>query len=109
MLVNEIEQKLQYKPIVIPNTEAVISAAYTSDLLSDVMGNAPEESVLITIQGHKNTVAVASLIGIQAIILCNKRSAPDDMQEAAVKEGVAIFSTADDQFTVSCKIGSLLV
>ena len=36
-----------------------IQNGYTSDLLSDVMGNAPEDSVLITIQAHKNTIAVA--------------------------------------------------
>ncbi len=108
MRLNDIKTQLGYKTLVMPNDQAGFTAAYTSDLLSDVMGNAPDDSVLITIQGHKNTVAVASLVGIQAIILCNKRSAPDDMQEAAIKEGVAIFSTTDDQFTASCKIGGLL-
>ncbi len=108
MKLTEIMTQLAYKAIVFPNDQGTCVNAYTSDLLSDVMGNAPEDSVLITIQGHKNTIAVASLVGIQAVILCNKRSAPDDMQEAAVHEGIAIFSTSDDQFTASCKIGELL-
>lgn len=86
----------------------VISAGYTSDLLSDVMANAPEDSVLITIQAHKNTVAVAGLAGIAAVILCNGRKAPADMLEAAEAEDIAIFSSRDDQFTVSVKIGQLL-
>jgi hypothetical protein len=108
MTVQEIGSKLGYKDLVLPNGNAEISDGYTSDLLSDVMGNAPENSVLITIQGHKNTVAVASLIGMPAIILCNNRSAPDDMQVAAFSEGIAIFTTTDSQFTASFRIANLL-
>ncbi len=108
MTVQEINLKLGYKELVLPNGNAEISDGYTSDLLSDVMGNAPEDSVLITIQGHKNTVAVASLIGMPAIILCNNRSAPDDMQAAAANEGIAIFTTTDNQFTASYRIANLL-
>jgi len=104
----ELSDTLGYKTVVPPREEAVINEGYTSDLLSDVMGNAPDGSVLITIQGHKNTVAVASLAGIVAIVLCNTRSAPEDMQEAALKEGVAIYSTSENQFTVSYRIARLL-
>jgi hypothetical protein len=74
---------------------------YTSDLLSDVMAHAAEGSVLITIQAHKNTVAVASLVGIVAIVLCNNRPAADDMLEAAREEGIAVFQTASNQFQTS--------
>ena len=108
MKLEEIETKLGYTAVTLPHPETEITGAYTSDLLSDVMGNAPEDSVLITIQGHKNTIAVSSLVGIQAVILCNRRSAPDDMSDAARKEGIAIFSTSDSQFTASCRIGELL-
>ena len=52
------------------NEEEILDA-YTSDLLSDVMGNSPEDSVLITIQAHKNTVAVASLANINVLLICN--------------------------------------
>ena len=36
---------------------------YSSDLLSDVMANAKADGVLVTVQAHKNAVAVASLVG----------------------------------------------
>lgn len=108
MKLQQLSDQLNYKPIVLSDGSIEISDGYTSDLLSDVMGNAPEESVLITIQAHKNSVAVASLVGIRAIVLCNGRSAPEDMQNAALKEGVAIFSTQENQFSVSCAIGELL-
>ena len=90
------------------NGEESIIDAYTGDLLSDVMGNAPDESVLITIQAHKNTVAVASLAGIQAIVICNKRSTPPDMLQAAKEESVAVFTFAGTQFEASCKVACLL-
>ncbi len=85
-----------------------IQDAYTGDLLSDVMGNAPAESVLITIQAHKNTVAVASLAGIRALVICNNRSIPSDMLQAAKDEGIAIFTTAETQFEASCRIAAAL-
>jgi serine kinase of HPr protein (carbohydrate metabolism regulator) len=84
------------------------SNAYTSDLLSDVMGNAESDSVLITIQAHKNTIAVATLAEIRAIILCNGREAPDDMKKAAEDENIAIYQTRDNQYVASWKIKELL-
>lgn len=81
-------------------TTAIVDA-YTSDLLSDVMAKAVEGSVLITIQAHKNTIAVASLIGIRAIVICNERAVPDDMIVAAKDEAIAIYRTTKTQFEVS--------
>lgn len=89
-------------------TDVEIEAGYTSDLLSDVMANAQENSVLITIQAHKNTVAVSSLAGIVAIIICNSRPATDDMLEAAAKEGIAVFRTSENQFNTSALIAQHL-
>ena len=85
-----------------------ISGGYTSDLLSDVMGNAKDESVLITIQAHLNTVAVAAHTGAGAVIICNSRPVGDEMKEAAEKERVALFRTEKDQFTTSHLVYSQL-
>ncbi len=82
---------------------------YTSDLLSDVMGNAGDEAVLVTIQAHKNTVAVATLKDSPAIILCNSRPIADDMLEAAANEHIAVYRTAENQFTVSGRLYCLLL
>ncbi|MGM0432329.1 MAG: iron-sulfur binding hydrogenase [Spirochaetota bacterium] len=108
MKLGALPEKLGYTPLTEFDRQTSVSHGYTSDLLSDVMGNAPENAVLITIQAHKNTVAVASLVGMKAILLCSGRQASEEMLLAAVKEGIAIFATEDDQFTASCKIGALL-
>jgi hypothetical protein len=85
-----------------------LTGAYTSDLLSDVMANAKDGGALITIQAHKNTVAVATLVNIVCIIICNNRPLPEDMLEAARDEGIAVFLTPENQYTVSGKLWELL-
>ena len=108
MIIKDIKEKLEYECLVDISGTDEINAGYTSDLLSDVMGNAPEDSVLITIQAHKNTIAVASLAGIKAILICNNRPAPDDMLQAASDEEISVFRTRDSQFTASWKVHDLL-
>ena len=81
-----------------------VTGAYTSDLLSDVMANAKDGGALITIQAHKNTVAVSALVNITVIVICNSRPLPDDMLEAAKDEGIAVIRTKENQFTVSGRL-----
>ena len=102
--------------IQVPGTECLlpapadteISAAFTSDLLSDVMAHAAEDSVLITIQAHQNTVAVATLAGIRAILACSSRPVPADMLAAARRESVGVFRTSLNQFDASVAVHQLL-
>lgn len=104
MRIKDIETVLPCTAVQNQFADEQLLAGYTSDLLSDVMANAPEGSVLITIQAHKNTVAVATLSGIRAIVLCNNRGAPEDMLEAARDEGIGVFVTEKNQFTASAAI-----
>ena len=65
MTVHEIPALIDGELLTGTHEKREIHGGYTSDLLSDVMGNAAEGNVLITIQGHKNTVAVAeATIGV---------------------------------------------
>lgn len=93
--------------IVVPGPGEV-TCGYTSDLLSDVMANASPACALITIQAHRNTVAVASLIGISAIVICNAREVPDEMSGAARDEGIAVLRCAETQFEVSGRLWTAL-
>ena len=88
--------------------DADLNGAYTSDLLSDVIANAKDGGALITIQAHKNTVAVATLVNISVIIICNSRPLPEDMLAAAKDEGIAVFLARENQFTVSGKLYRLI-
>jgi coenzyme F420-reducing hydrogenase beta subunit len=81
-----------------------ISGGYASDLLSDVMANAKADGVLVTVQAHKNAIAVASLVGLGAVVVCNSRPLPDDMLAAAAAEGVAVFRSPLGAFEVSGRL-----
>jgi hypothetical protein len=101
MITSDLGKKFGFRVVQDRFDDRELSSGYTSDLLSDVMGNAVSGSVLVTIQAHKNTVAVATLVGMAAIVICNDRPIPQDMVEAAKAEGVAIFATGRSQFEVS--------
>lgn len=80
---------------------------YVGDLLSDVMGHAGEDCVLVTIQNHLNTIAVCTLVGCQVIVLCHNRPVPPDMADGAKREEVAIVTTAMSQYEVALALSSL--
>ena len=93
--------------VVVDNPDASIGFAYASDLLSDVMGHCGDESVLITIQNHLNAIAVCTLAGIEAVVICNGRPVPDDMKAAAEREGVGILTTPLSQFAAAIALAEL--
>lgn len=108
MKIKDIETIADVTPVFIADGETEIKAGYTSDLLSDVMAGAAEDSVLITIQGHKNTIAVTNLVGIKAIIICNDQEIEEDMLEAAKQSNLSVFTSSQNQFNITCEIASLL-
>lgn len=95
-----------YKPEF--QAQVVLEDVYTSDLLSDVIANAPEDSVLITLQAHKNTVACASLAGIRVILFAHNPRIPEDLVGAAAQEGVVLLASLLNQFQLSCLLGKLM-
>lgn len=108
MNITEIATALNAEIVQDKFEDTEVTAAYTSDLLSDVMAHSKEGGALITIQAHKNTVAVAALVEISVIVICNSRPIPEDMLEAAKDEGIAVFLVKENQFTVSGKLWNLL-
>lgn len=89
-------------------TDAPVTGGYTSDLLSDVMAHAPAGAVLITLQAHLNTVAVAALTDLGAIVICHARPIPEDMIAAAHREKILLLRTAENQFETSVRLHHLL-
>ena len=106
MTIQEVAS-LVHGQIAVDKPDANVSAAYASDLLSDIMGHCGDESVLITIQNHLNTVAVCTLAGIEIIVICHDRPIPSDMAETAANEGVGIITTSLSQFEASLALHKL--
>jgi hypothetical protein len=107
MTIRELMEACGLEGVRVPDAQAEVSGAYTSDLLSDVMAHCPDGAVLVTVQNHKNTVAVCTLVGAPAILIVHGRGIPDDMIAVAEREGVALLRTRESQFKASCLLGSV--
>lgn len=87
--------------------EGDIERAHASDLLSDVLANAPSGGILLTIQVHMNVVAVA-LHAAQAAVVFTSGMAPDGAVRArAVEERLPLFTTGESTFDAAGKLYGL--
>ena len=102
MTVKELAEKANLKIISgEQGLSAEIQGGYTCDLLSDVMGHAEEGYVWITLQTHKNVMAIASLKELAAIILVKGLMPEADTLEQSNKENIPILSTDLEEFDIS--------
>ena len=81
-----------------------ITGIYSCDLLSWVMGHAMEGDAWCTVLTHNNIVAVASLLKLSCIIVCENAPIDDDTVEKADKEGINIITTALNSVEVIKKL-----
>jgi len=108
MTVKEIIEKLDLKCLNEANLDADIKGAYSSDLLSDVMGNAKSGQMWITMQTHKNVTAIAALKDIPAVIIVRNGVPDDDMLEHAKEEDICILVSKEATFEVCGKLYELV-
>lgn len=85
-----------------------IDGCYVSDLLSDVMGNAEMNNIWITLQTHKNVMAIASLKELACVILVKGQSASEETLEQSNEEGIPFLSTNMQTFETAGKVYDLL-
>ncbi len=88
--------------------EREIDGGYVSDLLSDVMGNSKEGQVWVTLQTHKNVMAIASLKDLAAVILVKGFQPDEDMAKQSNEEGIPVLSTKENAFEIAGKLYELL-
>ncbi len=74
--------------------ETEITGGYCGDLLSWVMGRAEAGQVWFTIMANLNAMAVASLVGFAAVVICNDAEVPDAVVEKAKEQGICLMTAA---------------
>lgn len=84
--------------------DRVVSGGYVSDLLSDVMGKAECEQIWITLQTHKNVMAVASLKELAAVILVNGLEPDIELKAQSQEEGIPLLGTQLETFEIAGKL-----
>lgn len=109
MKVKELVEKLRLT--VISGAEGLnneIASGYSCDLLSDVMGSAQAGDIWITLQTHKNVMAIASLKDLSAVILVKGFRPDADMEAQSNEEDIPVLGTELDTFTINGMLYNLL-
>lgn len=85
-----------------------IKGVYIGDLLSIVMSHAKEGDMWLTVQGHINSVAVAVLNNLAAIVLVEGIKPDELMKQKADEEGIPILVTSKSSYEVATELIRLI-
>ncbi len=105
MTIREVVEKLGLEVLAgDKHLERKISGGYVADLLSCVMAGAEADNLWITLQSHSNIVAVASLLGIAAIVVAEGARVPEDSLEKAAQQDVIILSSQEPVYEIVAQL-----
>jgi predicted transcriptional regulator len=103
MQIREIKQRLGLSTLSDAGEDGLVEDVrfgHASDLLSDVLANAPAGCVLVTIQVHMNVIAVAMHAGVAAVIFSSGMVPDEEVKKRAAGEKLFLFSSQETTFTV---------
>lgn len=101
MLLQQITKDLDLKSLSVESLDSIeVTGGYASDLMSDVLGHAKKGDIWVTNQKHLNVVAVASLLGLAAVIMAGGIDPDENALEKAHEENVPLFTTGFSAFEV---------
>ena len=84
--------------------DAEITGGYASDLLSDVIAHSKAGNLWITMQTHRNIIAVATLKDLAAVVLVNGRAPDPETLEKAREERVVLLGSRLPAFELVGKL-----
>lgn len=91
--VSALAERLGLEKINIGNPDREITAGYVGDLLSWVMGRAPEGGAWITVMTNVNVIAVASLSDVACVILAEGAELDEAALSRAKTEGINVLAS----------------
>ncbi len=84
----------------LPQEDLEITRGYVSDLLSDVLGNASEGAIWVTLQSHPNVIAVASLLSLAAVIIVGGNRPDEATLQRAREASIPVLATRLSAFDI---------
>lgn len=91
MVVSELVDSLELKVVAGENgLSNEIMGGYCCDLLSEVMGNAPDGALWMTVHGHQNIIGVAVLKDMAAVIITGGHEPDPETIKKANQENVPV-------------------
>jgi serine kinase of HPr protein (carbohydrate metabolism regulator) len=102
MNLRELVKRLNLKVFSCENLlEREFEGVYVCDLLSDVLGNAKPKQIWITLQTHKNILAIAQLKELSAIILVKGLEPNQDTILKAEEEKIILLGSEKETFDLA--------
>ncbi len=108
MTLKEISQAMAWEELAAPaDAGLAVTRAHASDLLSDVLANAPAGGLLLTLQVHMNVVAVAVHAGLAGVVFTSGMKPEEAVRSRAEAQNLALFAAQDATFDVAGKLYGL--
>ena len=85
-----------------------VTTGYCGDLLSWVMGRAPEGSAWITVMSNQNVAAVAVLCDVACVVLAQSSRPDEQLLARCRREGINLLCAEQDAYTVAEGLALLL-
>lgn len=81
-----------------------VSGCYISDLMSDVMANAAERNLWLTIHIHPNIAAVAQFKALAGVVVVNGRDPQAETILNADKHGIPLMTTQLSSYEIAGRL-----
>ena len=93
-------------PVFVADETREIENVYIGDLLSWVMGRAPENCVWLTIMSNQNVAAVATLADASAVVLVEGVMPDEALLNVVKQKGINLFSCTLTAYELAVKLSS---
>jgi hypothetical protein len=97
-MLEQLQLQLLTKDVSQDALYAEVEGGYASDLLSNAMGQAQPGMVWVTMQGHQNVAAVASLIGLSCVVVAGDGPVAQETLHKAQMNDIVIAATKKPAF-----------
>ena len=84
-----------------------VEGGYVSDLLSDVIANSRRGDLWLTLQVHKNIVAVATLKELAGIVIISGKTPAEETIKKAEEEGIVLLTSSLPAFELAGQLYEL--
>lgn len=108
LTVNAILNNENFTSVVISDGDREINGAYCGDLLSWVMGKADEDNAFVTIMTNVNVLAVASLINMSVVIVCENAELSDEFISAAREKEINVIKSSMPSYETCVALSKLI-
>ena len=105
MTVKELSEAFGFSVLTMPAPDREVRGGYVGDLLSWVMGRAQADQVWITIMSNVNTLAVASLSDVSAVLLAEGVTLEPALTETALQKEINVLRSDESAFALASRIG----